>query len=382
VVNRLRSLLAEPRAVPPPPRRLRRDWVLLTAVVVAALLEGLLRADLPLRVVSMVLCIGLAPTLLWRRTRPLTMVALAFGASAVVDLGVVLTDARAPDMVTMIYVLLLPYALFRWASGREVAIGLAVILAAAAMGFVASWTGVGDLVGGMAVLLSSMMAGVVARTQHGARERRLEQAKTQERVELARELHDTVAHHVSAIAIQAQAGRAVAATSPSTSVEALTVIEAEATRALAEMRAMVRMLRNQQPADYSPRSGVPDLERLAGTTSTGTRVDVTLSGDIGRLTAAVDAAAFRIAREAVTNALKHARNASLVDVHVNANGRSVHVSVRDDGDPVASPPATASGFGLTGMTERATLLGGTCHAGPCPDRGWAVDATIPQEAVR
>jgi signal transduction histidine kinase len=232
------------------------------------------------------------------------------------------------------------------------------------------------------VLLSSMMAGLVVRSQHGARERRVEQVKTQERVELARELHDTVAHHVSAIAIQAQAGRALAETRPASSVEALTVIESEATRALAEMRAMVRVLRNQQPADYSPQPRVPDLERLAGTTPAGPRVEVALSGDLAGLPAEVDGAAFRIAREAVTNALQHARNATLVDVHVEANGHSVRVRVRDDGDPAGSRPVSASGFGLTGMVERATLLGGICHAGPCPDRGWAVEATLPREAAR
>ena len=73
-----------------------------------------------------------------------------------------------------------------------------------------------------------------------------------------------MAHHVSAIAIQAQAGRALAASSPESSVEALEVIEAEASRTLAEMRAMVRVLRNQSPADYAPQPGVADLERLAG----------------------------------------------------------------------------------------------------------------------
>ena len=105
------------------------------------------------------------------------------------------------------------------------------------------------------MLLSCVRARAVrSGTQHGARERRLEQAKSEERVQLARELHDTVAHHVSAIAIQAQAGRALAATSPAAPVEALEVIEAEASRTLAEMRAMVRVLRNQEPAPTTRRS--------------------------------------------------------------------------------------------------------------------------------
>ena len=96
--------------------------------------------------------------------------------------------------------------------GREAVVGLAIILVAATLGFFVTWTGLGDAIGGIAVLVSPSPWASAVRTQHGARERRLEQVKAEERVQLARELHDTVAHHVSAIAIRAQAGRALAAT--------------------------------------------------------------------------------------------------------------------------------------------------------------------------
>ena len=263
MINPLRSVLDEPRA-PSPPARVWRDWVLVGAVAVAAVLEVALRENLRLPWLSLLVTVGLAPTLLWRRTHPFAVVAVAFGVSAVVDVGLIIADEPALEMYTVIYFLVLPYALFRWASGREVLAGLAIILVAATTGFLVSWTGVGDLLGGAAVLISSMALGVTARSQHDHRRRRLEQVKAEGRVELARELHDTVAHHVSAIAIQAQAGRALAATRPASPVEALEVIEAEASRALAEMRAMVRVLRNQEPADYAPQPGVADLERLAG----------------------------------------------------------------------------------------------------------------------
>jgi len=279
----------------------------------------------------------------------------------------------------MLYFLLLAYALFRWGSGRELLAGLAIILVAATMGFLVSWTGVGDAIGGVAVLLSAFALGWAVRSQHGARERWLEQVKSEERVLLARELHDTVAHHVSAIAIQAQAGRALAATSPSSPLEALEVIEVEASRTLAEMRAMVRVLRNEAPVDYAPQPGVADLERLTGTSPTGPRVAVTVSGDLTDLPAAIDAAVFRIAQEAVTNALRHARNATLIDVRVDGDQSTVSLVVRDDGDPGPADPAPEAGFGLTGMVERALLLGGACQAGPCPGRGWAVSATLPRQ---
>ena len=346
-------------------------------MVVAASLEGILRADLPLRGLSIALTVGLAPTLLWRRTHAFAVVAVNFGVSTMVDIGLLIADAPALEMVSMIYFLLFPYALFRWGSGREATVGSAIVLTSATIGLFVGWTGLGDLIGGIAVLATSMVLGVSARTQHGARERRLEQAKSEERVAFARELHDTVAHHVSAIAIQAQAGRALAATQPGAPLEALRVIEAEASRTLAEMRAMVRVLRNKGPVDYAPQTGVADLERLAGGQPTGPRVDVALSGDLTALSPAVDAAVFRIAQEAVTNARRHARNATRVDVRVVGNGTTVQLVVRDDGDPVrAGTPEP--GYGVTGMVERAALLGGTCVAGPSGERGWVVDATLPR----
>jgi signal transduction histidine kinase len=347
-------------------------------VTVSGVLEVVLREDMPLPGLSVVLAVGLAPLLLWRRTHPLAAVATAFGVVAVVDIVLIASDAPPLDVYTMVYFLLLPYALFRWGSGREAVAGLAIILFAATMGFIVGWTGVADAIGGVAVLMSAFALGWAVRSQHDARERGLEQVKSEERVLLARELHDTVAHHVSAIAVQAQAGRALAATSPSSPLEALEVIEAEASRTLAEMRAMVRVLRNKAPANYAPQPGVVDLERLSGASPTGPRVKVTVTGDLAALPRAVDAAVFRIAQEGVTNALRHARNATLVDVRVAGDQSTVSVTVRDDGDAGPGSPDPDAGFGLAGMVERALLVGGKCRAGPCPGGGWAVVATLPR----
>ena len=378
VSNPLRPLLEEPRPSAPPVR-VWRDWALLAFVTLSGVLEGALREDMPLPGLSVVLTVGLAPLLLWRRTDPLAVVATAFGVTAVVDIGLIASDAPALDTYTTVYFLLLPYSLFRWGSGREAVAGLAVILVPATLAFFVNWTGVADAIGGGAVLMSAFALGLAVRSQHGARERGLEQVKSEERVRLARELHDTVAHHVSAIAIQAQAGRALAATSPSSPLDALEVIEVEASRTLAEMRAIVRVLRNGAPADYAPQPGVADLERLSGASPTGPRVEVTVSGDLAALPAAIDAAVFRIAQEAVTNALRHARNATLIDVRVAGDQSTVSLVVRDDGDLGVGDPAHQAGFGLTGMVERALLLGGACRAGPSPDRGWAVSATLPRQ---
>ena len=107
-------------------------------------------------------------------------------------------------------------------------------------------------------------------------------------------------------------------------------------------------------------------------------MEVRVSGDLAALPTAIDAAVYRIAQEAVTNALRHARNATLVDVRVAGDRSTVSLVVRDDGDP-GSRPRHEAGFGITGMVERALLLGGTCQAGPSPGRGWAVTATLPRQ---
>lgn len=378
--NPLRSLLAEPRPGPPPVR-VPRDWALLAVVTVSAVLEVTLREDLPLPILSLVLTLGLAPLLLWRRTHPFVVVATVFGVTALVDIALIALGAPALDAYTMVYLVVLPYALSRWGSGREAVAGLAIIAIPATLAIVVTWAGVADAVGGVAVLISAVALGWAVRSERGARQRRMQQAKSEERVLLARELHDTVAHHVSAIAVQAQAGRAVAATHPSSALDALEVIEVEATRALEEMRTMVRVLRNEAPAGYTPPLGVDDLQRLAGTSPAGPRVEVRASGDLAALPATIDAAVFRIAQEAVTNALRHARNATLVEVRVSGEESRITLVVSDDGDPGAGDPPLAAGFGLTGMRERALLLGGACRAGPCPGRGWAVRATLPRQVA-
>jgi signal transduction histidine kinase len=205
----------------------------------------------------------------------------------------------------------------------------------------------------------------------------LEQVKSEERVLLARELHDTVAHHVSAIAIQAQAGRALATTSPSSPLEALEVIEVEASRTLAEMRTLVAVLRDGDGPELAPLHGVPDILRLARDAAHGPRVDVELSGDLAALQPSVGAAMYRLAQESITNALQHARDATRIAVSVAGEADCVRLTVRDDGT-VAANGRGGPGYGLIGMTERAALLGGTFEAGPGPGEGWTVSATLPR----
>ncbi|HEY2879068.1 sensor histidine kinase [Nocardioides sp.] len=379
ITNALRSLWAEPRAAAVP-ERVSRDWVLVGALMVTALLEGVFRDDVAWRPFVTIVAVGLAPVLLWRRTHPLVCVVVGFGTGMALGLASQLAGIPGVGLNTMIYILVLAYALVRWGSGREIVIGLAVVLVAAVVSIATDYSGPAELFGGFGVLVAAAAGGAAFRYRAESRRRALDQIRSQERVGLARELHDIVAHHVSAIAVQAQAGRAMARQRPEAGLEALAAIEGEASRTLAEMRAMVRVLRDGAPAEYAPQPGVADLMSLARRDSAPV-VDVELPEDLDQLPLQVDTAVYRLAQEALTNALRHARNATRVEIRVVEGAGRLRLRVTDDGRIDPARPASR-GFGLLGMTERVQLLGGTLRAGPAPEGGWTVDAELPTEVGR
>ncbi|WP_290055726.1 sensor histidine kinase [Amycolatopsis solani] len=378
-INALRSLWAEPRATDAP-ERVSRDWVLVGALMVTALLEGILRDDVAWRPFATIVAVGLAPVLLWRRTHPLACVVVAFGTAMALGLASLLGGTPSVGLDTMIYLLVLVYALVRWSSGREIVIGLAVVAVAAGIGMAPDYVGPTEVFGGFAVLAAAAAGGAAFRYRAESRRRKWDQIRGQERVGLARELHDIVAHHVSAIAVQAQAGRAMAGQRPEAALEVLAAIEGEASRTLAEMRAMVRVLRDEAPAGYAPQPGVADLVALARRAPVPV-VDVELPDDLDELPPPIDAVVYRLAQEALTNALRHARNASRVEIRVVDGAGTLRLRVTDDGQIDPARPVD-HGFGLLGMTERVQLLGGTLRAGPAPGGGWTVEAELPAKVRR
>jgi signal transduction histidine kinase len=375
----MRSLRDEPRAAAPPVR-VWWDWALVAILVATALLEGIFRPDVAWRPVALLLAVALVLPLLWRRTHPLAVVGAVFGAVIVLNLATLFDGGDAAvGLYTMIYVLLFPYALLRWGSGREAIIGLSIIVVAGVLGIASDFNGFGEAAAGFVFLMFPAVLGALVRFWMTSRAREIDQVRLREREQLARELHDTVAHHVSAMVVRAQAGRVVARSRPGAAVEALEVIEAEGSRTLAEMRTMVGALRDGEDAELAPQGGVADIARLAASHGDEPRVHVQLTGDLEDLSPSVGAATYRIAQESITNALRHARHATLIVVEVAGDEDCLRLTVRDDGDVVAVA-RPMPGYGIVGMTERATLLGGTLDVGPGHDRGWVVNAVLPRVA--
>lgn len=216
-------------------------------------------------------------------------------------------------------------------------------------------------------------------------------AQQAERMALARELHDVVAHHVTGIVVQAQAVQVVAATNPQAATEALDRIVTTGTDALVAMRRLVSSMRGAEPAGASEATeqATTDLESdltviVARANrvlpANGHRPGVDLSTEFERrdIPPEVARSALRVVQESLTNAGKHALHATCVQVWVGTNDTTLRIRIADDGSAVRAQPAGGSGgYGLVGMRERIELLGGKFTAGPGEHVGWRVEAWLP-----
>ncbi|WP_426512034.1 sensor histidine kinase [Dactylosporangium sp. McL0621] len=223
--------------------------------------------------------------------------------------------------------------------------------------------------------------GLWRRLEGHRRQELAEGVRREERLALARELHDVVAHHVTGIVVQAQAARVVARRHPERLEGSIAGIEEAGSEALAAMRRIVSLLRDA--GDAAPASGGPErLEALVRRFEDGEARAVHLEiPDAGtawppELTSTV----YRVVQESLTNVARHAAQAATVRVRVAQSPAGVTVSVTDD----APPPARAGlaprpgGFGLIGMRERVEALGGELRAGPRAPHGWSVEARLPR----
>jgi signal transduction histidine kinase len=204
-----------------------------------------------------------------------------------------------------------------------------------------------------------------------------EQAVMGERARIARELHDVVAHHVSAIAVQAEAARLTTEGLPDEGRARLEAIGVTARDALGEMRRLLGVLRDEGgDAERAPQPGLARLGELVDTArDAGSEVRLTVQGRVDDLPAGVDLCAYRLLQEALTNARRHAPGAA-VDVEVERRAESLRLRVRDDGPGPGD--SGSDGHGILGMRERAIMVGGTLTIGPAGGGGgFRVEAELP-----
>lgn len=328
-----------------------------------------------------VLAVGLALPLVAARRRPLPV------------LGLVLTESlAAAALVPWAWALLLPTAdvllLYLAAtadrSRRTSALAAVAVLTAQIGGWRimnGGWThGVTDAaVPIVSVALVSWMLGNSIRQRREYAERLREQAAAQavqaERLRIARDLHDMVAHSIGVVAIQAGAAKRVIETQPEGARRALDAIELTSRETLVGLRRMLGTLHRTEP---EPVTGMAGLDRLTQSTATaGLHVEMRWQGTKRPLPPDTDQSAFRIIQESLTNVVRHA-NARHCQVNVDYRTGELAIEVVDDGTG-AAPDAAAdgTGYGITGMRDRADLLGGEFSAGPRPEGGFRVTARLP-----
>jgi signal transduction histidine kinase len=220
-----------------------------------------------------------------------------------------------------------------------------------------------------------------AKAERLERERRAEaeRAVADERLRLARELHDVAAHHVSVIALHAEAGQSLLPDDPERADQAFGVIGQVARTTLTELRRVVGVLRDEGAAPLVPQPGLDQLPALVREVErAGVPVTLTVSGSPGTISRTLDTSAYRIVQEALTNVLRHAGPAT-AQVTVRYEDDALAVEVLDDGVGSAAPALSPNGgHGLAGMRERAAMFGGTLTAAARPERGFAVSARLPR----
>jgi signal transduction histidine kinase len=368
---------------------------MLAACGVLALAAGTLLVPAPVldTVTPVTLCLGLAVLLaLWPRTRA----ALPWAAGAAAGLSAALTAAYlvlrpgGSSEGPVLWFLLEPaglagyvYLAFRWAPPRAALTGGGAAVLALAMTvqrYLPSEAVVEVIAGSLVWLIPGVVAALLAwypRHMDQRREQAVAEARHAQRLDLASDLHDFVAHDVSEIVAQAQASRMVLTGDDPRLTESFERIEAAGLRALASMDRTVHMLRDSGGAARTPVGGLADLPELVSRFSQG-GVDVRLDPTPVEVPREVAAVAYRIVVEALTNVRRHAASASTVDVTVAVDGRDLRVTVADDGTDDTRPSGRAhAGLGLPGLIERVDSMRGSLSAGPREPRGWVLSARIP-----
>ncbi|MBA2461077.1 MAG: sensor histidine kinase [Actinobacteria bacterium] len=346
------------------------------------------------RLANAVLLLLITVPLAWRRRAPTVVFALALAAVGL-HVGLI-DDARSdqPPFQDWIALLVVFYSLGAHAERRRAivagALGGGIFLTGDLVGLLTGEAKLEDTVPAWFLLAAAYGVGFALRGQRiqstllAQRAERLEREREQkarlavaeERVRIARELHDIVAHAISVVVVQAQAGQRVLEGEQASAREALGSIETTGRQALVEMRRLLGILRKEdRELALAPRPSLAHLDVLAERVrEAGLPVELHVEGEAKPLPPGVDLSAYRIVQEALTNALKHAGPAS-AQVVVRYRPDEVELEITDDGR--GSVDGSESGHGLVGMRERAALVGGNVESGTNGGRGYIVRARLP-----
>lgn len=337
-------------------------------------------------VATYLLLLASSTALLWRRSRPLIVLAATLMASVVWD---VMGLADGPSLAILVSL----YGVGRYITDNRtslLAVSATVVAVVAddllverepvsvvgvSMGLVLAAWYVGRRVKGR----GDYLALVEERAEFLQRDRAAQarRAVDEERARIARELHDLVAHRVSMMTVQAGAAQTVAARDPERAIRAMKAVEDEGRGALEELREILGVLRaDASQQGLTPIHGLAEIPGLvAEMREAGMDVVLSKDGVPDGLPTGVDLAVYRIVQEALTNVVKHAGPAAKAEVRLSSGQEILAIEVTDRGAGVSTLPG--SGQGLVGMRERAALLGGTFEAGPRPGGGFRVMARIP-----
>jgi signal transduction histidine kinase len=229
--------------------------------------------------------------------------------------------------------------------------------------------------------LAGLGTGLVLRFLEHSRRTAVEAVRRDERLALARELHDVVAHHVSGIVMHTHAAQIMLRKQPDLLGAALADIKRSGTDAMDAMRSVVTLLRDTEDG-AAVTAGPEDLTDLVRRFEEhGPAVDLRLPTEAPTWTPVVTTTVYRVVQESLTNIARHAPGARAATVTISQDGTDITVEIGDDAPP--HPPIRATprgGYGLVGMRERIEALGGTLNAGPRPGAGWSVRATLPLQA--
>jgi signal transduction histidine kinase len=368
-----------------------RELPLVLVLIAAALAEGHWSADSEgLSPLGVVAAIAIALPLFFRHRAPQTVLAL-------VVVGVFACMATLKPGWTVVAVSAVAiYSVARY-TGRIQTLATAACVVGVTVAVMIAFSDRGllsyDALSRLGVLLFALVLGDAVRSrrdvEQAAAEREAERERrahdeadrrlSDERLRIAQEVHDVVAHAMVAINVQAGVAAHVLHKRPGQAETALTEIKRVSGAALDDLRATLGLLRDENAAaPVHPARVLSEVPDLAGPLrATGVRVDIELDGPEERVPSAVGTAAYRIVQEALTNVLRHA-DASSAAVRVAIGTRSVEIDVRNDSvGPATDSPVNGAGRGLRGMTERAEALGGQIEAGRLPDGGWQVHAVLP-----